>query len=382
MELRVHVDNTIRTVCGLERNTTVQEIILALAHSLKQTGRFYMIENHHSKKLNLLPRIMSPSEKPLDLLDKYSRLLDLDTNVQFYLVRCASDESESNDLSKLLRNINVQQVVLEEQSKKLKNLLQDIEKYEITNLNLNANEIFKRKLLILDLKHKLNKKKLDKLENQEENSDLVLNKEIELNQFLLAQQGYYRRKLNMSKYNLESIENEYEKLKSEYNSLIDCLPEQSEVESEASLEEESMLVDCKESVKQFEINKAKLNYLEFGTSNLEKNIDMKKSIIQKLENEYKNLLTCETNINNIPEQDEASLISSSSSSECLSPVLQETKQNINKEKSYSKNPKTPVRSYGNSRYSRIRRLNRIESNNNNNIRSPRICFNYEDIHYF
>ena len=48
MELKVHIEKTLRIVCGLNEQTTVQDVIIALAHSLKQTGRFYLIEklNH------------------------------------------------------------------------------------------------------------------------------------------------------------------------------------------------------------------------------------------------------------------------------------------------------------------------------------------------
>ena len=44
MDIKVIVDDATRLVCGLSEETTVQDVIVALANSLNTTGRFYLIE--------------------------------------------------------------------------------------------------------------------------------------------------------------------------------------------------------------------------------------------------------------------------------------------------------------------------------------------------
>jgi hypothetical protein len=139
MELKVHIEKTLRIVCGLNEQTTVQDVIIALAHSLKQTGRFYLIEklNHltsqiknektdkHKKKLssrlaskhgknnqifvsNSNARVMSPNERPIELLKNYSNIFasqNKSYEVEFHLIRSTSDRPEQV-ASELIEQIN------------------------------------------------------------------------------------------------------------------------------------------------------------------------------------------------------------------------------------------------------------------------------------
>ena len=137
MELKVHIEKSLRVVCGLNEQTTVQDVIIALAHSLKQTGRFYLIEklNHltntnneksdiSKRKLssrvkpknttnqificNSKARVMSPSEHPIELLRNYSNLFDCQSKpyeLEFHLIRSTSERPDQV-ASELIEQIN------------------------------------------------------------------------------------------------------------------------------------------------------------------------------------------------------------------------------------------------------------------------------------
>lgn len=93
----------------------------------------------------------------------------------------------------LLTNITTQQSVLEGQSYELDGLLKNIENQEISLLHLNQkNENFKVTLNNLELLNCLNATKLDDLERETNQMNLL--KEIELNDFLRAQRDYYERR--------------------------------------------------------------------------------------------------------------------------------------------------------------------------------------------
>jgi hypothetical protein len=120
MELKVHIDKTVRIVCGLNRDTSVQDVIIALAHSLKQTGRFYLIEKfisysdkHEKAKKrpistkNRRPRVMSPHERPIELLNHYSHILSDNEDIEFHLIRSDLNPSSAEDTqSDLIRQLN------------------------------------------------------------------------------------------------------------------------------------------------------------------------------------------------------------------------------------------------------------------------------------
>lgn len=151
MELKVHVEQTIRIVCGLTDETSVHDVILALAQALKQTGRFYLVECWSGRKMirrSSRARVMSPSERPLQTLKSYASLLDSPDDVEFHLVRTSAVVSSTStstnpssssplflltnsqfnqsdrfatatttgNFSSLLANINRQQYLLNEQA--------------------------------------------------------------------------------------------------------------------------------------------------------------------------------------------------------------------------------------------------------------------------
>lgn len=146
MELKVHIEQTIRIVCGLSEDTTVHEIILALAQALKQTGRFYLVEcwsgafrtgtkwarNGLNSSSNNRARVMSPSERPIRILKSYGSLLDSSPDdLEFHLVRTSTTnnpicsktsliDKKSPNLHSLLGDINRQQYLLNEQSARYK----------------------------------------------------------------------------------------------------------------------------------------------------------------------------------------------------------------------------------------------------------------------
>ena len=118
MELKIHVDNKIRIVSGITDETTVHDIIIALAYSLKQTGRFYLFEkfvylNQHRKKCKVkrLPRIMAPNEKPIQVLNNYLNYLDQDEYIEFHLIKSNIDPAlpnmnNLNNSTSINKNVN------------------------------------------------------------------------------------------------------------------------------------------------------------------------------------------------------------------------------------------------------------------------------------
>lgn len=390
----MHVDNTIRTVCGLSQHTTVEEIVKALVHSIKQNGIFVLIENFQTSKLSnrRLPRIMSPDEKPIEIIFSYLRFLDNDEDIEFHLVR--TNEAESSDseekLKTLMVEIDGQKKALDEQNKKLELLIKEMHETEESNLDLirkneiKSKELVKRKLLILDLQRCLNQKKISKLEsNKEEFDEASLNRELELNLFLNAQHDYYKRKLDITCKNLSSLETDYDRLKAEYNFLIESLPQIGHQDQHSTDTNSKSQINFNfiESNRQNEINKSKMIYLEKSSSNLDEIINTKSRLIQNLEAEYQNLLKCENNIENlcsnkVNELDQMSLLESSSSSEYMSDEAYESNASLNSSRNYRPQKDNNTTS---ARYSRIRRLTRYDKSPARFVKNK---YDSSDIHYF
>lgn len=61
MELKVWVDGIQRVVCGVSEQTTCQEVVIALAQAIGQTGRFVLVQRLKEKERQLLPQ-----ECPMD----------------------------------------------------------------------------------------------------------------------------------------------------------------------------------------------------------------------------------------------------------------------------------------------------------------------------
>lgn len=385
MELKVHVDNTIRTVCGLSQYTTVEEIIKALVYSIKQSGNFVLIENFQTNKLRnrRLPRIMSPDEKPIEIIFSYLRFLDNDEDIEFHLVRTNEPQSSEEDesLMLLISEIDAQQQILNQQNKKLEQLLKEIDDSEESNQDLIKNneirtqEFAKRKLLILDLQRCLNQKKINKLEsNKEEFDQSILNREEELSLFLNAQHDYYKRKLDITYQNLKKLDADYDRLKSEYNILIDSLPQ---------IDRQNQQLNFKSQLSYdfIEANNSKIIYLEKSSNNLDDMIKTKNKIIENLEAEYKNLLKCENtlikiNSNKVIELDNMNPFETSSSSECMSDETNESNASITNSRNYRPIKETNTKS---AHYSRIRRLTRYDKSP---ARLTKNKFDSSDIYYF
>lgn len=56
MELKVWVDGVQRVVCGVSEHTTCQEVVIALAQAIGQTGRFVLVQRLREKERQLLPQ--------------------------------------------------------------------------------------------------------------------------------------------------------------------------------------------------------------------------------------------------------------------------------------------------------------------------------------
>ena len=92
MDLKVITENTNRLVCGINAATTVHDVIVALANSLHQTGRFYLIERivhtTHSSRVNKrTPRILAPTERPFELVNTQRKHLRRNEDIEFHLFK-------------------------------------------------------------------------------------------------------------------------------------------------------------------------------------------------------------------------------------------------------------------------------------------------------
>jgi len=88
MELRVWVDGTQRVVCGITEQTTVQEVVIALAQATGRTGRYTLVERWRNAE-----RLLPPSETPLTVLNKWGTYA---SDVMFILRRSATSDGPKN----------------------------------------------------------------------------------------------------------------------------------------------------------------------------------------------------------------------------------------------------------------------------------------------
>ncbi|XP_034626281.1 ras association domain-containing protein 7 isoform X3 [Trachemys scripta elegans] len=86
MELKVWVDGIQRVVCGVSDQTTCQEVVIALARAIGQTGRYILIQKLREKERQLLPH-----ECPLESLAKCGQYAN---DVQFILQRTGPSLAE------------------------------------------------------------------------------------------------------------------------------------------------------------------------------------------------------------------------------------------------------------------------------------------------
>ncbi|XP_033824886.2 ras association domain-containing protein 8 [Periophthalmus magnuspinnatus] len=69
MEVKVIVNGLPRVICGLTKDTTCQDVVIALAQALRQPGRYTLRE-----KFKDFERCMTPSEHVLETLERYGEL--------------------------------------------------------------------------------------------------------------------------------------------------------------------------------------------------------------------------------------------------------------------------------------------------------------------
>uniref|UniRef100_A0A3Q4HG95 Ras-associating domain-containing protein n=1 Tax=Neolamprologus brichardi TaxID=32507 RepID=A0A3Q4HG95_NEOBR len=91
MELKVWVEGVVRVVSGLSLNTSCQDVVIALAQAIGQTGRYVLI-----LKLRGNERHLVADDCPLQHL---AQLGQLATEVQFILRRTGPSLSEGPDTS-------------------------------------------------------------------------------------------------------------------------------------------------------------------------------------------------------------------------------------------------------------------------------------------
>ncbi|XP_078486315.1 ras association domain-containing protein 8-like [Ciona intestinalis] len=90
MELKVWVDGIQRVVCGINEQTTVQEVVIALAQATGRTGRYTLVEQWRGTE-----KMLPPTERPLQVLSNFG---DRSPSIQFILRRTgASSVSSHND---------------------------------------------------------------------------------------------------------------------------------------------------------------------------------------------------------------------------------------------------------------------------------------------
>ncbi|XP_037539334.1 ras association domain-containing protein 7 [Nematolebias whitei] len=86
MELKVWVDGVVRVVCGLSEETSCQDVVIALAQAIGQTGRYVLIQRLRDTERQLLA-----TERPLESLAKLGQH---GNEVQFVLRRTGPSSSD------------------------------------------------------------------------------------------------------------------------------------------------------------------------------------------------------------------------------------------------------------------------------------------------
>ncbi|KAG9475588.1 ras association domain-containing protein 7 isoform X2 [Eleutherodactylus coqui] len=86
MELKVWVDGVQRVVCGVTEQTSCQDVVIALAQAIGQTGRYVLIQTLRDKERQLLPH-----ERPLEFLSKSGQYAN---DVHFVLKRTGPSLTE------------------------------------------------------------------------------------------------------------------------------------------------------------------------------------------------------------------------------------------------------------------------------------------------
>ena len=354
MELRIHYKDLSKIVSGVCVETTVREIIMALTNCLKITGRFYLIEHSNDGIINKT-RLMDPTEKLLQLIDKNSKFLDKPINkFDYYLYKSVYSNNETNE--KLIENeinqilssfksdnqknlfyssitssskknvffnnsnmstasskydeiisssisesdkglksenkdpmsypssstdlINIKQLKQDNQSSKLNHVFKKIEIQEIDHINLyEENEYFKSKLSDLEKLNDINVRKLEELDK--ETRQLFRIEEKELNEILTVERDNLEKNISHIQSVIDNKILQESSLKKQIELLnIDILKKSKIVE-----EDQLICVNdkIKETIRIFDLNNAKLNFLEYAILNLENLSNEKHHLIKLME---------------------------------------------------------------------------------------------------
>ncbi|CAF4524346.1 unnamed protein product, partial [Didymodactylos carnosus] len=98
MEFRVYVDGIAKIICDLTRETTIHDIIIALAQLKGKPGRYSLVERTPNSY-----RTLGPNERPCDLIEKWAN----NEHVRYILMQNNSSTlllSSTNETSKLQNN--------------------------------------------------------------------------------------------------------------------------------------------------------------------------------------------------------------------------------------------------------------------------------------
>ncbi|CAF0849136.1 unnamed protein product [Didymodactylos carnosus] len=87
MEFRVYVDGTAKIICDLTRETTIHDIIIALAQLKGKPGRYSLVERTSNSY-----RTLDPNEKPYKLIEKWAN----NDNVRYILIQNNNSTSSSS----------------------------------------------------------------------------------------------------------------------------------------------------------------------------------------------------------------------------------------------------------------------------------------------
>lgn len=171
---------------------------------------------------------------------------------------------------------------------RLNDLIESIRLQEARAVDQLDEEYIKRCLFHLELKSKLNERKLKKLLHEAGGLDEAeLHREAELNEFLRAQIDFYRRKLDTSRRKLTSIEREHDQLVLDYQKLLH-LANSSERSPRGAGGGIQSAYD--EAQRQNEVNQAKLNYLDATISSLDDSLSQKHELFARLNNELESIV--------------------------------------------------------------------------------------------
>lgn len=113
MELKVQVDGVERVVCGITQQTTVQEVVIALAQATGRTGRYTLVERYRDNE-----RLLPPAETPLTVLERWGVHQD---DVSFILRRSGTSDNASNTTKeKFDKNQQIRQSLPAQSTSKLR----------------------------------------------------------------------------------------------------------------------------------------------------------------------------------------------------------------------------------------------------------------------